>query len=63
MQALGERMAGAVLNKQDFDAFWVLRSPPLACRLCGRGYKHRGWLRRHYWKTGHWREGQEVKSG
>ncbi len=62
MQALGQQLGQALADKMDFDIFWAMHhSLSNSCILCGRKYKGqtRGWLMRHYRRTGHWRQPNE----
>jgi len=59
MQIVGTLMGEAIGKEMDFDIFWLLHhSYSNSCIRCGRAYRGRtrGWLIRHYRRTGHWRQ-------
>ena len=60
MQAIVEKVGEAIAATMDWDVFWFThhyRVGDKTCIRCNRAYKHRGWLMRHYKKTGHWKQG------
>ena len=60
LEMMGKRMGDAIGAKRDWDLFWYTHhymiTYPSACIRCGKEYHRLGWLKRHYKKTGHWKE-------